>query len=234
MIYPHGDIEEISNSVFMVRGSIKLNAFVRIARNMGVVREGSKLTLIDPIRLNSRVESQLTALGEITNIVRLGSFHGVDDPYYVDKFKARFWCQPGGTAYTEPAIDVELSARSELPFSDAEIFEFQGTNQPECALLVNKETGILFTCDAIQHWGDYKYNNLLAKIILPRIGFPKTTIVGPIWLKLMTSEGGNLESEFRRLLELKFDKLLSGHGSLIESGAHAAVERAVNTAFTKK
>ncbi|MDP6413853.1 MAG: hypothetical protein QGG54_02270 [Gammaproteobacteria bacterium] len=233
MIYPHGKVEEITGDVFMARGSIKMNAFVRITRNMGIIREGSELTLINPIRLNSEVEAQLKALGEVTNIIRLGAFHGVDDPYYIDNFKAMFWCQPGGTAYTEPTIDVELSAGSVLPFIDGEIFEFTGTVQPECALLLKKEGGVLFTCDAIQHYGDYSYNNLIAKIIMPRMGFPKTTIVGPFWLKLMTPEGGNLESEFRRLLELEFDKLLAGHGTLIESGAHAAVEQAVNKAFAE-
>jgi len=66
---------------------------------------------------------------------------------------------------------------------------------------------------------------------MPCIGFSKTTIVGPFWLKLMTAEGEGLESEFRRLLELDFDKLLSGHGTLIEGSAHAAVVRAIDKAF---
>ena len=47
----------------------------------------------------------------------------------------------------------------------------------------------------------------------------------------MTKEGESLEAEFRSLLELQFDKLLAGHGTLIESDAHAAVLKAVDTAF---
>jgi hypothetical protein len=232
-IYPHGNVEEIADDVFMVRGSIKLNPLVRISRNMGIVREGNELTLLNPIRLNSEGESQLKALGEVTNIIRLGAMHGVDDPYYIDNFKAQFWCQPGGTTYTESPIDVEIGAGSTLPFFNGEIFEFEATVQPECALLLNRDEGLLFTCDAIQHYGDYSYNNLVARLLLPRIGFPKTTLLGPFWLKLMTPEGGSLESEFRRLLELKFASLLSAHGTLLESGAHAAVERAVDKAFSQ-
>ncbi|MHC4507073.1 MAG: hypothetical protein ACYTFI_27640, partial [Planctomycetota bacterium] len=83
----------------------------------------------------------------------------------------------------------------------------------------------------IQHYGDYRHNSLLARLVMPFIGFPRTTIVGPVWLKLMTPEGGSLESEFRRLLGLDFDTLLSAHGSLLRGGAHAAVERAVDRAF---
>jgi hypothetical protein len=66
---------------------------------------------------------------------------------------------------------------------------------------------------------------------MPFIGFPKTTILGPIWLKLMTPEGGSLKSEFERLLELDFDRLLSAHGSLLDGGARAAVAAATRKAF---
>ena len=233
-IFPHGNVEEIADDTFMLRGSIKMNPLVRITRNMGIVRNGNELSLINPVRVNEKVEAQLTALGEIKHVVRLGCFHGVDDPYYVEKFGAQMWAQPGGTAYTEPKIDQPLSSGGALPFPDAEIFEFAGTKQPECALLIDREKGILFTCDAIQNYGDYSYNNLPAKILMPFIGFPKTTIVGPIWLKLQTKEGENLEPEFQRLLGLKFDSLLAAHGTFLETGAHEAVERAVAKAFAKK
>lgn len=215
----------------MLRGSIRMNPFVRITRNMTIVRNGDELSLIDPVRLNSEGEAQLKALGNVTNIIRLGAFHGIDDPYYVDKFKSRLWAQPGGTSYTEPAIDIELSAATELPFDGATLFEFEGALQPESALLMHAEGGLLLTCDAIQNYGDYSYNNFAAKLLMPRIGFPKTTIVGPIWLKVMTPEGGSLEAQFRKLLELKFDRLFAAHGTLLETGAHGAVERAINKAF---
>lgn len=230
-VYPHGNVEEIADNVFMVRGSIKMNPLLRITRNMAIVRSGNELSLIDPVRLNSEGEAQLKALGNVSNIIRLGAFHGVDDRYYADKYKPRLWSQPGGTSYTEPAIDVELSAATELPFNGGRIFEFEGTIQPECALLLQADGGLLLTCDAIQNYGDYSYNNFAAKLLMPLIGFPKTTIVGPIWLKLMTPEGGNLEAQFRRLLELKFDRLLAAHGTLLEGGAHDAVQRAVNKVF---
>ena len=44
------------------------------------------------------------------------------------------------------------------------------------------------------------------------IGFKKTTILGSMWVKMMTPEGSSLESEFRRLLELDFDALLFAQG----------------------
>jgi hypothetical protein len=52
-----------------------------------------------------------------------------------------------------------------------------------------------------------------------------------MWLKLMTPEDGSLAGDFRRLLNLDFDHLLSAHGSLLSGDAHAGVERAVEKAF---
>lgn len=231
MIYPHGDIEPIGTDMYMVRGSIKLNRFMRISRNMGIVREESEVTLINPIRLKSDTEYKLRALGEIKNIVRLGAFHGIDDAYYVEAFNAQFWSQLNGTAYKDPIIDIEIGMGGLTPIEDCEFFEFRGTTQPECALLLKRDGGVLFTCDSIQHYGDYSYNNWLAQLLMPRIGFPKTTIVGPIWLKLMTPEGRSLKEEFRRLLELNFDKLLSAHGTFLKQGAFKAVKTAAGKAF---
>lgn len=232
-VFPHGNVEEITDDVFMLRGSIRMNALVRITRNMAIIRSGDELSLINPVRVSPEAEAQLQGIGKVTNIIRLGAFHGMDDPYYVDKFGARLWSQLGGTTYTKPAIDQELNANTELPFSNGQIYEFEGIPQPECVLLLNIGKGLLLTCDAIQHYGNYSYNNLPAKILMPLIGFPRTTIVGPMWLKAMTPEGGSLESEFRKLLDLKFDSLFAAHGTLLKSGAHEAVERAIDKAFNK-
>jgi hypothetical protein len=233
-IYPHGNVEEIAEDIFMLRGSIKMNPLLRITRNMGIIRNGDELSLINPVRVSIKVEAQIAKLGQIKHVIRLGCFHGVDDPYYVEKFGAQMWAQLGGTTYTVPKIDKELDSVVPLPFDNAEIFEFAGTTQPESALLIKRGTGILFTCDAIQNYGDYSYNNIVAKILMPFIGFPRTTIIGPIWLKYQTPEDETLEPEFRRLLGLKFDRLLAAHGTLLKTGAHAAVERAVNKVFVKK
>ena len=56
MIYPHGDIESLGADIFAVRGSIRINLFMRISRNMAIVREGNELTLVNPIRLRPEIE----------------------------------------------------------------------------------------------------------------------------------------------------------------------------------
>jgi len=170
-------------------------------------------------------------LGDVKHIIRLGAFHGMDDPFYMARYKPEFWCQEGGTTYTEPPIDHVISEGGDLPFAGGEVFCFKGTLHPECALLLPEAENLLLTCDAIQHYSDYSNSNLPARIMSPFIGFPKTTIIGPFWIKLMTPEGGTLKEEFTRLLEMKFDRLLSAHGTLLESGAHEAVTKAYEKTY---
>jgi len=231
--YPHDPIEEILPDVFMVRGAVRMNPLMRISRNMAIVRHEGELSLVNPIRLDAAGEAQLRALGSVKRLLRLNPLHGLDDRYYVDTFQAELWAQAKSETYPEPKIDHYLTAAEELPFPDAELFCFEGTNMPESALRIRRGGGLLLTCDAIQHYGDYRHNTLLARLAMPFIGFPKTTIVGPIWLKMMTPEGGSLESDFRRLLTLEFDSLLSAHGSLLPGGAHASVAKAVDRAFSR-
>ena len=230
-VYPHDPIEEIAQDVFMVRGSLKMNALLRISRNMAVIRHDSELTLVNPVRLHAAEEENLQTLGTIKHVMRLGPMHGIDDPYYVNTFQAAFWCQPGGSIYTQPTIDVEMQPDGPLPFPDAELFCFNDTVQPEAALVLQRGSGLLLTCDALQHYGDYKHNNLPARLILPLLGFPKTTLVGPVWLKRMTPADASLKREFERLLTQDFDALLSAHGSFLAHEAKAAVRAAIERAF---
>ena len=229
--YPQDPIEEIDRDLFMVRGSIRMNALVSITRNMAIVRHEGELSLVDPIRLSEAGERELQELGEVKRILRLGPMHGIDDRYYAERFGAELWAPGESQNYPEPKVQQTLGADAPLPFPDAELFAFEGTRQAECALLIRRSPGVLLTCDAIQNYGDYRHNSLAARIMMPFIGFPKTTLVGPIWLKLMTPAGGSLKSEFERLSTLDFDRLLSAHGSLLASGAKSAVAAAVRKAF---
>jgi hypothetical protein len=230
-VCPHGGIEQIADNVFALRGSFRMNAMIRISRNMAIVRSGTELTLINPIRVSEDGLKKLDELGGVKHLVRLGGFHGADDPFYMERYRPTFWAQAGELGYKAPVIDKPLADGGELPFPGAHLFCFQGMKVPEGAILVESGRGLLLTCDAIQHYGDYSRNNIVARLMMPFIGFPRRTIVGPVWLRLATPDGASLRSELERLLNLKFDALLAAHGTYLPEGAHAGVRRAVEDAF---
>lgn len=228
---PHDAIQKIARDVFMVRGSMRFNPVLRISRNMAVVRHDGELSLVNPIRLDAAGERQLTSLGEVKRLLRIGPMHGLDDAYYVDRFGAELWAPGSSESHPDPPIAELLAPDRPLPFPDAELFLFENAAEAEAALLLRRDPGLLLTCDAIQHYGDYRHNNLPARLLMPWIGFPRTTVLGPIWLDRMTPPGGSLESDFQRLLALDFDRLLAAHGSLLERDAKESVTRAVRKAF---
>ncbi len=215
----------------MVRGTHRMNAFMRISRNMAIIQDGDELSVINPLRLTAQGEQELQALGKVVRVMRLGAMHGADDAYYVKRFNAEFWCQPGGTTYTQPPIDRAISADTQPPFPDAKFYCFAGAKQPESVVHVKRGAGLLLTCDAVQNYGDYRHHSLPARLLMPWIGFPRRMIIGPFWLKRMTPEQGSLREEFEKLLTLEFDGLLSAHGSFLATGAKSALRNSIELTF---
>ena len=216
----------------MVQGSIRPGPGMRINRNMVVVRRRGELTIVNAVRLAPEEESSLESLGTVRHVVRLGYFHGLDDRYYVDRYSAKFWCQASSDLYPEPRPDHALREKAALPIDEAELFVFRKTKYPECALLLAQDGGVLVTCDSVQHWVDWHYCNLPAKIVLKLAGFSLTTLIGPFWRKRMTPEGGSLRSDFERLCELEFEHLIGAHGRLCQGSARENVRSAMLHAFS--
>lgn len=227
---PHAPIDTIFPDLFLARGQVRMGPGMTIGRNMTIVRKDGVLTLINPIRLSSSGEQELEALGEVQHVMRLGMFHGMDDPYYVDRYSANFWCQANSKRYPEPKVTHLLEEGGELPFSDATLFLFQLTRKPEAALLDHANGGTLISCDSVQHWDDLRQCSFFAKIMTRAMGFRGTTIGGP-WKKYMTPHGSSLEPDFRRLEKLQFLHAISAHGGFIKDQAHERLKAAVNKAY---
>lgn len=126
----HGEIKEVFSDVFLVTGTMRNEFFGstwQFSRNMIIVREEGRLTLVNSIRLDDTGLAQLDALGEVVNIVRLGDMHGLDDRFYLDRYASRntsdnpvnFWTLPGmGTdenATSVPLVNKQLTVEGEMP-----------------------------------------------------------------------------------------------------------------------
>ncbi|NOY93236.1 MAG: hypothetical protein GXP55_18780 [Deltaproteobacteria bacterium] len=223
---PHGSLEQLTESVHFVRGSMRMNAAMTIARNMTIVRQGSELTLLNAVRLSGAGERELEALGEVKHVMRLSAFHGLDDPYYVKRYGARFWA-PEGCGDPTPKLDEVIDEQAAPPMQGARFFLFRETRKPEANLHLEADGGSMLTCDSLQHHPDLRGNSLMAKIVMTVTGFKRPAVIGPMWLKVMQDRKGSLRPDFERLLELPFERLLGAHGSPLTSGAHAAVKATI-------
>lgn len=232
--WPHGEIAEIFTDCFFVTGTNKLHyndIDLQMSRNMVIIRHGSELTLINTVRLNDAGLQKLESLGKVTHIVRIGAFHGRDDAFYRDRYSsAELWALKGSTYDSGLIADRELSPAGEMPFPGCSLFVFETSTLPECALLIERDGGILVTCDSIQNITeiDTFYNAVTAKITQDQ-GLVKPANISPIWLGATHTTS----ADFVRLLKtMKFRHLVTAHGEPMRDNAFEQVTASVERVFS--
>jgi hypothetical protein len=230
----NGPIQEVFSNVFQVQGTAPVRPLIRIGRNMTIVRDGKDLTLINSIRLSPKGEKALLKLGQVKNLVQLGANHGMDDAYYKETFSPTFWNLAGTEHVGGLTANQNLTEGNGVPLPNADLFVFHDVAAPEGALVLNRDGGILITCDAVQNAINRNGYSLAGALFLSTQGFFKPVNIGPFWLTAQTKENGpTLEADFRRLLEMNFAHLFPGHGEVRRSDAREMLRTRVNEVFKK-
>lgn len=228
--YPHDEIKSLYPSVYLLHGSIKMGPGMRMNRNMLILNNQGELTLVNPVRMNEESLARLEELGSVKNIIRLGDFHGLDDAFYLDRYKCEFWAQDGQVTYKFPQPSKLISVNSASPFPNSEFFIFETAKYPEAALLI-KEHKLLITTDSIQYHADWSYFSGFTKFAFKLLGFKKGINIGGPWLKRVTPKVASMKADFDKLLSLDFDSIVAAHGLQLESGAKQALIAEVNRVF---
>ncbi len=219
-VMPHGPIQELFPDVFFVTGTMKAEFFGsdwQFSRNMTVVREGETLTLLNAVRLDEAGLAALEKLGKVTHVVRLGALHGHDDAFYVDRYGATYWSVAGAPEIPGVPVDKVLGADGALPF-EASLFEFKATKLPEAVLRLDREGGIMLSCDALQNYLEPdEFFDDETRQKMTDMGFFKAHNVGVAWAHVNEPKA----EDFARLKEISFQHALCGHGAPAIDGAQA-------------
>ena len=230
VVEPHGAIEQIFTGVYRVQGSVQMAPLVRIPRNMVVIAHEGELTIIGAVRLRPAAEADLEALGRVAHVFKIG-MHGMDDPYYVDRYRAKLWALPGARLSAGLVADATLAPDAPLPFPDGRVFAFERTVAPEAAILLERDGGVLVTCDSVQNWTSTRGCSPVASLVTRLMGFIKPAQIGPVWRKEMTLKGGTLRPDFERLAALPFKHLIGGHGEPLRDHARERLAETVVRVF---
>ena len=228
---PHGPVKEVFPDVFFVTGAMEtrlMDADWRFSRNMTVVRDGERLVVINSVRLDDKGLAALDRLGRVTDVVRLGALHGRDDPFYVDRYQARYWAMPGMSHETGLPADETLSPDGQLPIRDAGLFTFRTTAIPEGILRIDRAGGILVACDALQNWVEPDaFFSADSVERMQAMGFFTPANVGPLWMQRAEPH----REDFDRLLTLDFRHALCGHGAPLRDTAREDFAATVDQLF---
>ena len=223
---PHGPITEVFPDVFFVTGRFRITPGFAITRNMVVVRQGDELTAVNAIRLTTEGEQELAKLGRVRHLVRIGFAHGTDDPFYVDRYQPTFWAPKGQRHAAGVAPDQDL-APGNSPLDGTRVFPFKNGTGPEAALLLERDGGVLVTCDSFQNWTTFEGCSLLGKVAGKLMGFGPAVIGGP-WARYM---GRDVKRDFDELVELTFQHSLSAHGTPLKETAREDLRAAIARRF---
>ncbi len=224
----HGEIREILPDLFLVSGTIKIPVALplRASRNMTIVREGDQLTLVNSMRLGEAGLKRLEALGTVRHVIRLAGFHGMDDPFYKDRYGAEIWSVDAPyatgfpkdlsavTSYLDP--DHGISASTAPPIANARFIVIESASPREALLLLERDGGVMISGDALQNWHRAdEHFNVVARIAMKGMGFIKPHNVGPGWLRFAKPD----RAEVKRLLDNDFEHLMPAHGAPVIGNA---------------
>jgi hypothetical protein len=233
----HGDLREVLPGLHFVTGTVTMPGPlpVRFSRNMTVVRRGERLVLVNSVRLDESGLAALDKLGKVTDVVRLAANHGIDDPFYAERYGAQVWVVKGqrytaGFNTSSPKTYFsphhEMDATTALPIDAAKLFVFD-SKPPEGILLLAEHGGVAISGDCLQHWAQPdEYFSWLGRTMMKMMGFVKPHNIGPGWLKQCTPP----KEQLRAVLDLPFANVLPAHGAPVvgEAREHyrGAIERA--------
>jgi hypothetical protein len=221
---PHGPIEEPFEQIFTVRGTVRVAPLVTITRNMVVLRSAGELTVIGAVRLSPEAEKALERIGTVRHLVKLGHFHGMDDPYYVKKYSPVVWAAKDAVHKQGVVTHELLEPGAAFPVPRSELFVFERATKPEACVLLKRDDGILVSCDSIQNWGSFDGCSFAAKLVMKPMGFGPAAGIGPPWRKACEpKDADGLRPDFQRLLTLSFRHLLPAHGPPLRDDAKTAL-----------
>lgn len=223
--HEHGDIEMLFPDIHFVTGTAAMAGRLpmRFSRNMTIVRQKDELTLINTVRLSEDGLNALDQLGTVAHVIRLAGFHGMDDPFYQNRYGAKVWSVdapylPGFSEGSEPYLepDVVLDETTDLPLDGARLLLFKSAKPNEGLLLLEREGGIIVSGDCLQNWARTdRYFSLPAKIMMPILGFIKPHNIGPGWRKVAKPD----TAEIKANLDVDFTHVLPAHGAPVIGNA---------------
>ena len=234
--YKAKTIQKLDDNVFLVVATIKSGKMVKSNKNMIVIRHNKReLTLVNAVQLDDEGEAEILKLGTIERLIRLAPRQGVEhDKHYLRIFPlVRRWTPnvPG-----DPDLPVHrvLTADDDAILPGCHVFTFQGTEQPECALIILQDYvgNLLVTAEALQAHRDNPFINMASRTQLSARGLMvRDVVIPPNWLKTMqTAKKGDkagLRNDMESLLRLDFERLVSSTGVMIHEKAKEKVVVAV-------
>jgi hypothetical protein len=195
-------------------------------RSTVLTLSGGGLAIVSPVAFDDAVAARIDALGPVELLVAPSKLHHLHVAAAHARWpKARVHAVAGlrekrrdlhidAEIEGERALDADLLA---IPIEGVPSFgEHVFLHRPSRTLVV---TDLVFHVQASRGW--------LTPLVLRMMGAPRGTLGQSRAWRWAAKDRGALAASLRRVLALDFDRLVVAHGEVIETGAKAALERAM-------
>jgi hypothetical protein len=225
----HGPITPVIDGIYLVRGGFRMGPGILISRTMTIAKTPDGLVVLNAVRLSDDAQAELDRLGKVKHLIKLSESHGVDEPFYVDRYKPEVWAMPG--AKMEGGVTATKVLGPACPIAGGVAVDFPGSaGWKERALWVPNGGGTLIACDVLQNHVDGEHTSMLGRAMSSMMGFKGGVIVAPMWRKMQKLQGAQLQQALAGLSLLGCANLVTGHGPAIVGGADRLVKTAIERA----
>ena len=127
---------------------MRLFGLFQYSRVMTVIRNNNELSLLNPVRVDESLLSQIGKLGEIKYLLKIGQLHNVDVQFYMDRFSPKLWINKGDPSIGDNEPNGFFDENEVLPFLNARVVVIEGSRIKESVLFSLYDVGCLHSCDS--------------------------------------------------------------------------------------
>ena len=225
-LLPHGELNEVLPNIYTITGTMRLFGLFQYSRTMTILKDGSNLALLNPVRVDQHQLERISSLGQVKHIFKIGSMHNVDLPFYIDTFSPTLWVTKGDTSNHGYTPEHYFDDYRELPIQNAKVQVIEGSKIPETILVTPHNGGCLHSCDAFVNMEHDPGANWLTQKLSKLL--PKPTYIGPNWIKIAKPP----RESMLRVLDYDFECFVPAHGQAIKNSAKKLLKTYLEAYYT--
>lgn len=219
----------ITEGMWAAHHDLYLPGRIHFPCRMTVVKmtDGS-LLLHSPVPIDDDLATAIAKRGEVKHIVAPNCLHHLYLQAASDRYPtARVYAPPGIEA-KQPAVTVADYLAGEQPEAWADDFDtvcIRGAPKLSEVVLVHRPTRTALTVDLVFNVAEYA--NWQTSLLFRAVGAHKKLAQSRVW-RMFTKNRQEAAESVDALLQCDFDRLVPGHGDVVESGARARLSDALH------
>lgn len=217
-------LRKIANDLWDAHHDLKLMRIFPLGHRMAVVRLASgDLVVHSPIPYEDALAKELAELGELQHVIAPSIFHNLFlSPWAENYPDATFWAVPSfREQYPELRVDRILDDGAEI--DGLRCIEVAGMPKVREHVLVHEASRSLLIADLVFHFP--RTDSFALRMLLKMVGAYGDVAVSRLYRSCIKDRKA-MRASVDRILEEDFDRIVVGHGDVVETQGKERLRRA--------